>query len=286
MYFDIHAVNPYIRVAMQSILRAGSEIKRRVIFDYELIYIESGEFILNYNECDYKCLPGQFILLRPGVPHSFRGIEKELSQPHIHFDIFYSRESPQIPISFKDISEFTPEERKVIRQDVFADYPQVPFVQFSDKQKVLELFCDIVRGADASQLTRKAKLAQIIDILVTDNFPNCFSAEESHCNVIQQLKDYIDAGQGITASLSDLEKQFSYSKYYLERQFKKSYGISLMAYRNNKRMQTAKEMLRTERVSVVAEALGFTSIYVFSRAFKQHFGFSPSKAAKKAFESK
>ncbi len=93
---------------------------------------------------------------------------------------------------------------------------------------------------------------------------------------MHQLKDYIDAGQGMTHTLDDLAKQFSYSKYYLERQFKKEYGVSLMAYRNQKRMELAQQLLKSRSVSAVADTLGFTSIYVFSRAFKQFFGVSPS----------
>ena len=78
-----------------------------------------------------------------------------------------------------------------------------------------------------------------------------------------------------------LEKQYSYSKYYLERQFKKAYGISLIAYRNEKRMQHARKLLELESVSDVAEELGFRSIYSFSRAFKKQFGICPSECRKK-----
>jgi len=277
LYFNVDSINPYIRTALQSVFRAGTEIKRRIIFDYELIYIEKGEFILNYNNRDYKCEKGQFLLLRPGISHSFSGIEKELSQPHIHFDIVYRKESPRIPISFKDIAEFTAEERLLIHKDIFVDYPQNPFVNFEDKEKALKLFFEIINEQKSSPLLQKARMTQIIDMLISDNFPDCFSEEPEKYGVAQQLKDYIDAGYGMASTLTDFEKQFSYSKYYLERQFKKNYGTSLMNYKNNKRMQLAETLLKKHTVSYVSEKLGFTSIYVFSRAFKQHYGCSPTK---------
>lgn len=84
---DISKINPYIRIAMRSILRAGKVIKRRIIYDYELIYIDAGEFIFNYNGVDYLCQKGDFIFIRPNIPHSFSGIKRDLSQPHIHFDM-------------------------------------------------------------------------------------------------------------------------------------------------------------------------------------------------------
>ena len=86
------------------------------------------------------------------------------------------------------------------------------------------------------------------------------------------------AGQGITFSLQDIAKQFNYSKYYLERRFKERYNISFISYRNNKRMMLAKTMLLNDSVSNVAEKLGFSSIYVFSRAFQNLFGYSPTNS--------
>ena len=95
-------------------------------------------------------------------------------------------------------------------------------------------------------------------------------------SIEEQVKDYLDAGQGLTSSLEDIANQFNYSKCHLEHRFKDRYGVSLIAYRNNKRMESAKSMLVTHSVSDVSNKLGFSSIYVFSRAFKNHFGISPS----------
>ena len=113
-------------------------------------------------------------------------------------------------------------------------------------------------------------------MLISDNFANYFITPADADTFLKQIKDYIDAGQGISMTLDNIAQQFNYSKYYLDRQFKKQYGISIIAYRNEKRMALAKTLLPNETVSTVAEKLGFTSIYVFSRAFKIFFGFPPS----------
>lgn len=279
MMLDISVINPYIRVAMHSVIPANHKIKRRIIFDYELIYIADGEFILNYNEIDYNCKKGQFIFLRPGVPHSFLGIKSDLVQPHIHFDITHIGNSPQVPVSFKDIDALTNKEVSWIREDLFSDYPKVPTVVFWDKEKALNLFYETIDGS-ASILTRKANLIQLIEMLMVDNFPNVLKQPYHAYCIEKQIKDYIDAGQGLTAKLEDISKQFNYSKYYLDRCFKERYGIGIMAYRNGKRMQTAKQLLKNHTVSAVSEKLGFSSIYVFSRAFKNYFGISPTQSSK------
>ena len=273
---DISMINPYIRVAMDSILPANHEIKRRIIFDYELIYIADGEFVFYYDDIAYPCKAGQFIFIRPGIPHSFSEIKSNLTQPHIHFDISHLSNSKQVPISFKDFSALTENEKNWIREDIFFKYPKTPFVYFSDNQQALQLFYEIVHKTHRSALLGKAKLLQLIEMLLYDNFANIFKQDYHLYPVEKQVKDYIDAGQGLTVKLDDFAKHFNYSKCYLDHCFHKKYGIGIIAYRNQKRMQAAKELLKHSSVTEVSENLGFSSIYAFSRAFKYHFGISPT----------
>ena len=53
--------------------------------------------------------------------------------------------------------------------------------------------------------------------------------------------------------------------------------MGIIAYRNQKRLEYAKELLRDNSVGEVAEQLGYKSIFSFSRAFKLHFGTAPTK---------
>lgn len=276
MSFNINKVNPYIRAAIHSVISADAPIKQRVIFDYELIYLEEGEFTFTYNHIPYRCKKDCFILIRPAIPHSFSDIKDYISQPHIHFDIEYSWQSPKTPISFKDLCDMTEDEKNLIARNIFEDYPVFPFVEFRNKEKALDIFYDVIDSPSGS-LTQKAKLTELIEIMVNDNFPECFHTKENLSKPAQQIKEYIDAGQGLSVKLEDLSRQFSYSKFHLERQFKNAFGISLIAYRNQKRMEFAKKLLEEKNVSAVCEELGFSSIYVFSRAFKQFYGVSPSE---------
>lgn len=276
---DINTINPYIRVAMHSVLPAGTEIKKRAIFDYELIYIEKGNFIFNYAGTDHRCKAGQFILIRPGVSHSFGGITHNLYQPHIHFDVVCTTDSPNIPVSYKDIEFFTREEHWLVQPDIFSDYPLSPFVTFSDTALVLDLFYKTIDlNRNGSPLAAKGLLTLIIDTIIRDNFPDCLSKNmEDACSIAHHVKSFIDSGQGINCQLASLEKQFSYNRFHLEKVFKKEFGVSLIAYRNNKRMQLACKMLTDRTISGVSEELGFSSIYSFSRAFKNKYGVCPSE---------
>ena len=278
---DIHTVNPYIRVALRSVLKKGSIIKRRIIFDYELIYIEDGGMIFSYDNVTYPCEKGQFILIRPGIPHSFDCREQALRQPHIHFDMIYTADSKKTPISFKDLPAMSPAEKALIRPDLFGDFPRTPFVFFENTEHALALFYRIIDCVCAGQaLEAKGLLTTLLAALIRDNFASCLNQKEPTWGIARQLKDFIDATHGVGIDLDALEKQFSYSKFHLERQFQREYGVSLIAYVNKKKMHLAQELLTEKSVSQVAEAVGFSSIYAFSRAFKNRFGIPPSEYQK------
>ena len=129
---------------------------------------------------------------------------------------------------------------------------------FSDNQTALEIFYTIVNHPNLSSLTQKGLLIRLIDMLIEDNFSEIFvDNTESIYSMEEQVKDYLDANQGLNSKLDDIAKQFNYSKCHLEHRFKDRYGISLIAYRNNKRMQLAKIMLQSRSVSDVSNKLGF-----------------------------
>ncbi|MBQ0110340.1 MAG: AraC family transcriptional regulator [Oscillospiraceae bacterium] len=277
MKIDLNALNPYVRFASQSILKGGWKIARRIIFDYEIIYIESGSLLFTYDNHEYRINKGQFIFIRPKIPHSFNVAWGDVSQPHVHFDMFYNAFSTENPISFKDADAYTQNQLKKAQNDVFADYSPAPTVNFADTPKAKKLLFEIIgyyKNGDV--LNAKATLGHLIAMLINDNFCEILSAaSDNEPTVASRIKDFIDAGQCHNMTLDNFEKYFFFSKYYLEKRFKEEFGTGIIAYRNRIRLQYAAAMLKTQGVCKTAEALGFSSVYVFSRAFKNAYGVSP-----------
>lgn len=272
MYLSL--INPHIRVARQSIIPSGHNIAKRVIYDYELIYLERGEFTFIYDDKPYRCKAGDFIFIRPGIPHSFQLEYGEISQPHIHFDITYRPQSEKIPISFKDINLMTEVEKSWIHEDYFSGYSSVPFITVPDKKEFLEDFFKIIQENDS--IIKKSLMMRLIAVIININFPETIKKEIPSSNVAYHVKDYLDAGNGFEMSLDDFAQYFCYSKFYLDKKFKNVFGIGLIEYRNHKRMDLANHLLQRHSVTKVAEELGYQSIYSFSRAYKKHFGCSPN----------
>jgi AraC-like DNA-binding protein len=260
---------------MESRIPAGHNIARRVIYDYELIYLEKGNFNFVYDDIPYRCKAGDIIFIRPGIPHSFILDLGEISQPHIHFDITHRPQSEIIPISFKDLDKMSEEERGWIHEDFFPSFHQSPLIHIQNKSDFLETFYHIVSG-NSDALTKKSLIIKLIAAIINENFSELIQ-DNNHVNVVKQIKDYLDAGNGMGMTLDDFAKTFFYDKFYLERKFKESYGVNLIEYRNKKRMELAKHLLKLHSVSEVSELLGYQSIYAFSRAYKSFFGYAPSK---------
>ena len=275
---NLSSINPYIRLAIESKIPAGHNIATRVIYDYELVYVEKGSFTFIYNGVTYPCRSGDFIFIRPGISHSFRLDHGGISQPHIHFDMTHRPQSETIPISFKDYDKMSDDEQGWIHRDYFSAFPLTPLLNIQNKPEFLKVFFDIISGT-SDDLMKKSLMLKLIAMMINDNFPELLQSEKQ-LSVVNQLKDYIDAGNGMGMTLDDFAKAFFYDKFYLERKFKKTFGTSLIEYRNKKRMELAKNLLKIHSVSEVSEMIGYHSIYAFSRAYKNYFGVAPSKISK------
>lgn len=272
---NLSLINPYIRLAMESKIPSGHNIAQRIIYDYELIYLEEGSFTFIYNGESYYCKAGDIIFICPGIAHSFCLDHGEISQPHIHFDITHRPQSEFIPISFKDLDKMSDAEREWIHKDYYSTYKHTPLLDIQNKPEFFEAFYKIVSG-HLDDLTKKSLMIKLIAIITTDNFPKLLQSN-TRLNVANQIKDYIDAGNGMGMTLDNFSKIFFYDKFYMERKFKEAFGINLIEYRNKKRMEFAKDLLKINSVSRVSEMLGYQSVYSFSRAYKSYFGYAPSK---------
>jgi len=106
-------------------------------------------------------------------------------------------------------------------------------------------------------------------------FPKANGVELLCFNIV----NYIDSHVAEIENLSDLADVFKYNYSYLSRCFKKKMNKSISDYFTEKKLYEAKTLLLSGKMSVteVSEKLNYSSIYVFSRAFKNAFGISPSR---------
>lgn len=92
-----------------------------------------------------------------------------------------------------------------------------------------------------------------------------------------QLMNYIDTHIYSLKNLEELTEVVGYSYGYLSATFKKTTGETLNSYYLRKRMDAARLMLLEGKLKAtdIAERLGYSTLYAFSKAFKGYFGISP-----------
>jgi len=282
MNLNLNWISPYVRLATKSYLCAPFKIGQRIIFDYEVILLESGKWLMTLEGKPYVCKPDDVILIRPGQTHSLESIDGiSVSQPHIHFDTTYDEHSEEVYISFKDLPQFDARERSWIREDIFAEDDIGPFLQLSDLEAFKKIFYSVIaRFSEKDRLytlSCKAEMIQLLQMIIGDHMtiPPLKKQPDTIPFLIQQ---FIDNNYRNVITLDFLEKQFHYNKFYISRTFEKYTGVSVIRYYNEKRAACAKELLRNgAAVTAVCRELNFSSIYTFSRFFKTMVHCSPTE---------
>ena len=104
-----------------------------------------------------------------------------------------------------------------------------------------------------------------------------YSAEQ----LAAKTMNCVDQSDFKSESLSELSVRLGYSYNHIYKTFKRNIGESLRDYQIRAKMERAKLLLEENKsISEVACEMGYSTPYNFSRAFKKHFGISPSKVKK------
>lgn len=97
------------------------------------------------------------------------------------------------------------------------------------------------------------------------------------------MRNYLDKNftqQITTKSFQDI---FGYNEKYISTLFKSEFGISPSKYISELRLKMAKTLMQNNPdilTKDVAEMVGFSDAFYFSRVFKSHEGMSPSQFLK------
>lgn len=133
------------------------------------------------------------------------------------------------------------------------------------------------------QLCSQAKKAGLLN----ENPIMCISFTETEKSTVQdgnvkaeilQALCYVNENYMNKISLDDISAHVHLNREYLCRLFKKETGKNLFQYICDVRMQVAANMLTTTNtpISTVSRLTGFSSPYVFSKKFKEHYKVSPA----------
>ncbi len=105
--------------------------------------------------------------------------------------------------------------------------------------------------------------------------------DKSEDDIYTKIKSYINKNfMDIELNVTSLGFQFNKSSLYLSKIFKEHEGVKLSKYISCKRIEHAKELLKTQpglKIDDVAKMSGFDSRRTFLNVFKEHVGIAPSQ---------
>jgi len=282
---NLNQLTPYIRVAGDSILEPGWRLKERVIFDYELLYVKNGRALVSIEGNEFLAEAGDIVLFKPSQRHSFIVAEDmPLSQPHIHFDLYYRPDSEEVKVSFKSFEELTEQEKGWLREDELStppfDFPN--HIRLRNPLAFEKILFDIIKEYEIRmpffETNVKGVFIQLLVYLIREQYWKSRPHVYTNLEDLIRIQNYLNHNTDREVHLDELAKYSNISKYYLIRLFKNAFGMSPIHYHQLVRVKAAKEMIQFTRIPLteIAERLGFQSIHSFSRAFKNIEGCSPS----------
>ncbi len=107
-------------------------------------------------------------------------------------------------------------------------------------------------------------------------YSSVVTEEEKLC---YQIMNYIDTHVYTMKRLADISEVMGYNYNYLSNLFKRVCSKTLMEYYTKRRFEAADLLIDEGKCTLtdISELLGFSSLYSFSRAYKNYFGYPPSK---------
>jgi AraC-like DNA-binding protein len=96
---------------------------------------------------------------------------------------------------------------------------------------------------------------------------------------LRDAKDLMDRDYCEPLDLDAIARAAGYSRYHFIRAFRNTYGSTPRDYLSARRVERARELLRTANLTVteICFLVGFSSLGSFSARFKEDVGLSPSE---------
>ena len=228
--------------------------------DCKLFYLEKGRMDYMINGQPFTFLSGDFIMIPPGIPHSYRVYDGDENILHwAHFEL--------------------EKERGDIFKECFFPY----YVNLKkDERYILEQFETLFKDYKEEKTLNDVRTASCILNLVTLFLSRCTVTEHKETNEQDQFDliiEYINQNFAEQISIDELAKQTNYSRNHFVIKFKNKTGSPPLKYINLLRLENVKALLHNseEPINKIMEKSGFMDFAYFSKLFKKYVGVSPQK---------
>ena len=282
----LNQIDPYVRWV--KIQKSKSLDGNFVDFDNVFTFISSGiaTFVLDGHQ--YTVKEGDVVMIPPGVRHIITSdMQRTFSEYIFHFDL-YTESARTAKVFRGHISEQT--KRVITKEESFLrSFPMVIHPTSIVSNEIRAFFLKMhkeyteQRHGFQGMLSAHAKimLINLYRCVENDSTPvseGMISSWNSIQRIVENIQlNYNDPRLSI-AMLADLA---GYTPNYISTMIKENLGVTIHEYITHVRIDMAKQFLyETDRnITQIAELVGYSSVYSFSRVFKKVVGVTPSQYA-------
>jgi len=243
-------------------------IENKVHKDYDMWFILDGHVGIEINGLSYSAAEGDVILFYPGVPYSAYMGQDGCRFVYIHFDFSMGN-------NFRILNDFN-----------FAGI--IPAETVGEEGGIFRKGWYGLKESDVSSILLKGYFTILVSkVLQSGNgeskrhfFPQSFQQKCSgRLNTLQPVFKYISERIDKRIKIQELSNIACMSEKYFIKFFKEAIGISPLVYINQLKMNRARNYIYQGRYSIkqIANLLGYSDQYTFSKAFKKYFNVSPSR---------
>lgn len=253
---------------------------------WEMVYVDRGEVISDYNGIGHTLSAGEVIFHPPYSMHSH--ISNKVNSNSI------------LVVSFSSESELLEE----LRQKTFS-------VSNSSRQ-LLSLFIDACNRslggientsggvprelvltdgfAGSTQIMECCFVEFLYSIISSDSFSILEKTGKSSIiaanSFVELIKSYLCDNIYRTLTLDTLCKKFNVSKSNLCKKWREYSEVGIIDYFISLKVMEAKRLLNDDKCSItqIADMLGYSTIHHFSHSFKKCTGISPSEYRSSIFD--
>lgn len=234
---------------------------------YELTIVLDGEGVMTTNNVPVKLNKNDIYLTLPTDIHK---IESDKKHPLKYDFISFNTENSRLKQELDKIAlEYLQPDTRLFRNTQLASLVDYCITEIVDENPFKDL-------------SMNAALNLVITNIIKNFSPRSSAKKFTNPDKWEQMcyliMDYINSNIFTIKSLNELCERFNYSYPYLSAIFKKHCSQNLSDYYQFQKLEKAKELIFSGKYSLteIAEKLGYSSIYAFSKAFKKQYGNPPS----------
>lgn len=227
-----------------------------------LVHVESL-FVIDGRE--YKVMPGEVLLIGPGIGYSYRSLGKEYRDDWLHFDVMMP---PGLPGLYPQVRELLNHAFPTERPELFSSLIEQILWEASYGESIFQ--------------------EENIDCLFTLLMNHLVSSHE-HKSAVSEISVYQGRLQALRLELQDTlweqhsiqehAKQMGISESYFQHLYTECFGISFQQDLIGMRVENAKYMLSTTDLTneQIALQCGYNNEIHFYRQFKVQTGMTPGR---------